>query len=239
MSDVSASIGEFRIGVSPIGGYSGPPYPHPRLTPGSNAIGRFVIGVSPIGDIPPFDFWVMVLSQYANSPTLYGIIQAFNAAMDMTENLDNFYDLIWNILTAQGYGLDVWGRIVNVSRTVPLTVTGSFFGFQESGANVGFGQGPFYGGSGQLTNNFVLADPDYRRLIMAKAATNVTDMAIPSINKILLGLFPGRGRCYVTDGENMTMTYTFEFALTPVEVAIVNSGVLPRPCGVAATVVVT
>lgn len=36
----------------------------------------------------------------------------------------------------------------------------------------------------------------------------------------------------------MTMTYTFTFALTPVELAIVlNSGVLPKPTGVAASVV--
>jgi len=37
----------------------------------------------------------------------------------------------------------------------------------------------------------------------------------------------------------MMMTYTFEFPLSPVELAIVqNSGVLPKPTGVAATVVI-
>ena len=37
----------------------------------------------------------------------------------------------------------------------------------------------------------------------------------------------------------MTMTYTFEFALTPVEQAIVEqSGVLPRPTGVSSSVVI-
>ena len=42
----------------------------------------------------------------------------------------------------------------------------------------------------------------------------------------------------MTDGLNMTMTYTFRFPLTPVQLAIVqNSGVLPRTSGVAATVV--
>ena len=43
---------------------------------------------------------------------------------------------------------------------------------------------------------------------------------------------------YVTDGLDMTMTYTFAFQLSPVQSSIVfNSGVLPRPCGVAASVV--
>ena len=57
--------------------------------------------------------------------------------------------------------------------------------------------------------------------------------------QILLNLFPGRGSCYVTDGLNMSMEYKFEFPLTPVEVSIVtNSGVLPRPVCVSATVVI-
>jgi Protein of unknown function (DUF2612) len=38
----------------------------------------------------------------------------------------------------------------------------------------------------------------------------------------------------------MTMTYTFAFQLSPVELAIVTqSGVLPKPTGVLASVVVT
>ena len=42
----------------------------------------------------------------------------------------------------------------------------------------------------------------------------------------------------MVDGENMTMQYVFNFTLSPVELAIVEeSGVLPKPVGVAATVV--
>ncbi|WP_415752057.1 DUF2612 domain-containing protein [Mesorhizobium sp. B2-1-8] len=37
----------------------------------------------------------------------------------------------------------------------------------------------------------------------------------------------------------MTMTYSFAFQLTPVELAIVqNSGVLPKPTGVKASIVI-
>jgi uncharacterized protein YigE (DUF2233 family) len=65
---------------------------------------------------------------------------------------------------------------------------GSYFGFEESGNALTFGEGVFY--NGQSTNN-------------------------------------------------MVMTYTFMFPLTSVELAIVTqSGVLPRPTGVHASVVV-
>ena len=57
-------------------------------------------------------------------------------------------------------------------------------------------------------------------------------------NAILLALFPNRGDVFVTDDGNMSMTYTFNFALSAVEAAIVTqSGVLPKPSGVAVSYV--
>lgn len=216
---------------------TGPPYPHPNPAPGSNAIGSFTIGVSPVGTIPQFDVYTTVISQYANSPILLGMIERFNAAMDQTANFDAFYDFMWNVLTAKGYGLDVWGRIVGVTRTLNIPGAVSYLGFEEAGTSwTGFGQGGFYSGGG-ISTNYVLSDNDFRTLILAKAAGNISDGSIPAINSILLTLFPYRGDCYVADGLNMSMTYTFPFHLTPVEYAIIQqSGVLPNPVGVVVNI---
>lgn len=165
------------------------------------------------------------------------MLTSFNDAMDQTENFDNLYDMIWNIKTAVGYGLDVLGRIVNVSRTVKFPAGLVDIGFNEANSWTGFGQGGFYSGGG-VSNNFVLLDPDYRTLIYAKAAGNISDGSIQAINQILLTLFPNRGTAYVADNQNMSLTYTFKFPLNPVELAIVQlSGVLPNPAGVAVNVV--
>lgn len=217
---------------------SGPPYPHPNPAPGSNAIGGYAIGVGPIGDIPSFDPWATLMAQYANDPAMTGLITAFNAAMDMTQNIDNFYDLMVNVFTAQGYGLDVWGRIVGVTRTISIPGSVQFFGFQEAaGSWTGFNQGGFYSGA-SLTQNFVLQDADFRKLILAKASGNISSGAIPAVNQILLNLFPGRGNCYVADGLNMSLSYTFFFALTAVELAIVSQlAVLPSAAGVIVNIV--
>lgn len=210
---------------------SGPEYPK-KFEPGSNAIGLFKIGVSPIGTIPWFDFWKTVISQYGNSDRLTSLLGSVNI-VDPTENFDAFYDWIWNVKTARGYGLDVWGRIVGVGRVLQVPI-GQYFGFAEAGITASpFNQDSFYNGE-VLTNNYSLTDDAYRKLIYAKALANISDSSIPTINRILRILFPNRGNCYCTDGQNMTMTYTFKFVLTSVEKAIVSqTGVLPKPAGVA------
>lgn len=215
---------------------TGPPYP-PLPVAGSNAIGFFEIGVSPIGTIPAATSWQAVISQYANSPILDALVADIFDWIDQTEEIDEFYDNIMNIGTAVGYGLDVWGRILQVGRVVELPGAVEYFGFEEAGAP-SFSQGfAFYSGEPDTTS-FTLADTPYRTLLLAKAFANICDGSIPAINKILLSLFPGRGNCYVTDGGNMTMAYTFAFPLSQVELAIVQqSGALPKPVGVAATVV--
>lgn len=179
-----------------------------------------------------------IISQYANSTILYQLIENFDQYVDPNINISNFYNLVWNVDTAVGYGLDVWGRIVGVGRVLSVA-QGKFFGFAEA-TNISadpFEQSPFY--SGQVTTaNFALSDEAFRTLIFAKALSNISDGSIPSINQILLNLFPGRGNCYVVDGLNMTMIYQFEFDLTSVEAAIVSqSGILPKPVGVLATAV--
>ena len=218
---------------------TGPPYPRyaQGAAPGQNAIGSFVIGVSPIGDIPAFDVWTTVIAEYSNSPIIDGIITSFAAAIDLTELMDAFFDNMFNPDTAVGYGLDVIGRIVGVSRTLAFSGSTTYLGFKEGSSWTGFGQGGFFSG-GSTTTNVQLADTDYRTLIRAKMAGNISDGSIPSINNILLTLFPNRGKCYVADGLNMSLTYTFNFALNPIEVAIIQeSGVLPSPTGVIVNVV--
>jgi len=199
-----------------------PPYPP---DPAPNAIGY------------PFSYWQTIISQYANSDILTTLIGDFNTNVDQTRNFDLFYDLIFNVATAQGYGLDVWGRIVGVTRTLQVASV-RYFGFEEqAGTTDPFGQSPFYSGQ-PITDNYQLSDDAFRVLIYAKALANISDGSIASINQILLNLFPGRGNAYVTDGLDMTMTYTFTFTLSDVELAIVSqSGVLPKPVGVAASVV--
>lgn len=185
-----------------------------------------------------------VLSQFANSPSIMQLIKNLNTYLDPRTNIDDFYNLMWNVDTAVGYGLDVWGRIVGVNRVLQLA-SSTYFGFQgpTSASGVPWNQGIFYNGQ-NLTTNFSLLDGPFRVLILAKALANICNATIPSINQILINLFgpsglmPIPGNSYCTSGGDMTMTYTFSSPLDPVSKAIVfQSGVLPTPCGIVASIV--
>jgi hypothetical protein len=171
-----------------------------------------------------------VLSQYQNSPRLIALLGSINSAIDPGVNIADFYSKVWNINTAVGYGLDLWGRIVGVSRSVNMSASKAF-GFTTG--FYPFTEAPFYNGI-NAGANFSLTDDAYRRLILVKAMANITGCSIPALNKLITYLFAGRGVCYVTDGLNMTMTYNFLFPLTDVDIAVlIQSGAVPHPTGVS------
>lgn len=209
---------------------------------GEDSIGEHALGETggsgnAITTVPFFDWFSTVISQYANSPVVLKLVENMTDYIDPTANFEAFFNFIFNVDTAVGYGLDVWGRVVGVSRVLHLPGDEDYFGFSESADGFPFDEGIFFGG-GTLTTNFSLSDTAYRRLILAKALANISDGSIPSINQILINLFGSYGNCYVTDDGNMEMTYTFATTLSVVDFAIVSqSGVLPRPAGVSATIV--
>jgi hypothetical protein len=180
-----------------------------------------------------------VISQYANSPTIVSLINGIDQCINPDADLDNFYNIVWNVDTAVGFGLDIWGEIVGIERTIKFNETLPSFGFAEAytapTADTGaqpFNVAPFFAGD-QVTTTYTLTDDAYRVLILCQAMANISDGSAPSVNRLLLNMFKGRGRCYCNDLGNMQMRLTFEFALEPYERAIlVQTGVIPRPAGV-------
>lgn len=175
-----------------------------------------------------------IISQYDNSATITQLIRNMNEYIDPRADFDTFYDFVWNVNTAQGFGLDIWGRIVNVART--LLIQPPFFnlGFKEAGgAAQPFDQAPWYDGVPPTSDTYFLSDDAYRQLILVKAVANISSTNAPTLNQLLQNFFASRGRCYVNDLGGMSLRYTFEFELTSYEFAIVTqSGALPRPAGV-------
>lgn len=179
------------------------------------------------------------ISQYANSPTKVRLFANQKEYFDMQAKFQLFYDNVWNVDTAVGYGLDIWGRRVGVARQLNAPGAVPIFGFYQSASPTDyspFNVAPFSDGS-NATSVYTLPDVTYRKLILAKAAYNLSDCSVPSINKLLRSIMDGR-KAYVVNNLNMTMDLHFEFVLTPLEYAIITqSGVIPTPAGVTVNIV--
>lgn len=179
------------------------------------------------------------MKQYAASPVIQQLVSD-RASYFPNAWQDQFYNVVWNVDTAQGFGLDIWGRIVVIGRNIQIPVV-DYFGFSTAATPqtwAPFGQESFYTGP-TATTTFRLADNAYRVLILAKALSNIADTNARSINKVIQQLFPGRGRAWVNDLGGMSIRFNFEFNLEPWELAVLsNGGVLPRPAGVSATIAI-
>jgi hypothetical protein len=185
-----------------------------------------------------------IISQYGQSPTLRALIENMNEYIDPTTDFEAFYNSVWNVDTAVGFGLDIWGRIVGVSRLLRVDGgTDPIVGFDTGNIPYDW-QTMSYGrwannGEGTGGQAFELNDNAYRVLILTKALANISATNARSLNALLQNLFPGRGRVYVQDLGEMRMRFVFNFSLTPVERAIVSqSGVLPHPAGVFYSIII-
>ncbi len=195
------------------------------------------VGISAIAVSPGIN--LTVISQYAQSPVLMQLTQDFSQWFDQSANWDNFYQYVWNIDSAQGFGLDFWGKVLGVGRTLVVPTAADFLGLTGSdgtASGYAFGVGVFFDGATD-TQTYALSDADYRTLLFGKAFSNICRACIPVLNQLLMTVFAGYGDAYVEDNGNMAMTIYLGWTPTAVQLAILEqSGVVPHPTGVAVSV---
>ena len=147
-------------------------------------------------DFTSFDAWDIaetVQSQYATSKRMRAVIDAFWQAINPKSDIDLLYKKLVNPRTAEGYGLDVWGRIVAIGRSYLAVDDGTpYFGFdppegvKNERLNT-FGNAPFYK---QIYGKVRLADPMFRTYVFLKALINIGDSSLASLNQAVKLLFP-------------------------------------------------
>jgi Protein of unknown function (DUF2612) len=153
-----------------------------------------------------------IASQYGNSPTILQLITNMNENIDPHADIDNFYNTIFNVSTANLFGLAIWSRIVGIPQSL-ISALGTYLDDEDT----------------------------FRSLIMLKALSNISYDSSPSINQLLQNWIGGDNvRAYVADLGSMAMSFVFEFPLTSVQILILQqSGIFLRGAGVLANIVST
>lgn len=165
-----------------------------------------------------------MISQYANSPKFLSLVNGLKSQFDNATLISDWYRIVYNIKTATGFGLDIWGLILNRGRDFtyidPDTSAATYIYLK--GAQTIDGT-PFT--AAQIEDT-------YRTILLLKAMGNITNASIRSLNDMLQFYFQDRGRMYVYEYNTMEIRYVFEFYCNKLEKSIFKSDVMPKPTGV-------
>ena len=74
-------------------------------------------------DRTDFDILATIQSQYAASARMVELITRFAALIDPTADVELMVEKMVDPMTAEGWGLDVWGRIVALDRRLVVKRT--------------------------------------------------------------------------------------------------------------------
>lgn len=180
-----------------------------------------------------FNIDAVIQSQYGDSPHIKGVIKGYYDYISPQKDIDLIYDKMINIYTAEGYGLDVWGRIVGISREyVAVDEQYDYLGFDNSPYNMDrietFNNAPFY----KVVNGKIrLEDSAYRTYILIKALINISNVSLSSLNYIFSQLFPDTD-IKVLHSNTMTLRLLVIGAMSQAQIgAIKNIEWLPAGVG--------
>ena len=188
------------------------------------------------GTIQQFDFNVdllkSILWQYENAPNLKSLIEQKQDWYNT--NYRDFWQLwytnVFNLETADDFGLQVWSIILGQPLFVNLPASGNpTWGFGHP-YHANFDRGNFASGGNEL----VRLDSTTARILLQLRYHQLTGSGtIPDTNRMLARIFKDYGACWLNDAHDMTQFYTFTF-VPPAQLRFIfdNFDVLPRPAGV-------
>lgn len=187
--------------------------------------------------IQDFDFSVdlmkALLWQHDNAEGLKTLLQKKQQWYDInqTEFWEDWFTNVFDLDTANDFGLAVWARILNVPLQVRVeaNVLRPAFGFGVNHKN--FNNGSFARGkSGDIS----LTTSQQRLVLKLRYFQLISRGAVPETNEWLASLFGDQGSVFVIDHNDMTFaTYFFRFQPDSQLLFILEKyDLLPRPAGV-------
>jgi hypothetical protein len=192
----------------------------------------------------------LLIKQYWEKPKAKAEIELQASTWETTRAFLEALDPAFDLDGAVGPQLDVLGRIVGISRSVPEVIAKVYFGFSINPANKGFADrfdslrigGPFFDRFSSAFTDLQLNDNDYRFFIRVKAAKNRASGYVSSdqyigIQDVVLSAFDGRA--YVVDNLDMTLTLYVSPTVSEDRIRLIRAlDLLPKPQGVRYKVVV-
>lgn len=201
--------------------------------------------------IQEFDFSVNLLRallwQYEEATNLRGLLfkKADWYTKKQTEFWENWERDVFNLETANDFGLSVWSIILNIPLYYGIAGTGprGVWGFGQYNYNFTGERPPLDIGYnfGRDSDAIAQLSTEQKRLVLKLRYYQITsDGTVPDVNRMLNNVFGDMGPASVIDPLDMSeVTYALEFVPTSAMVTVLERfDVLPRPAGVGRKVLI-
>lgn len=159
-----------------------------------------------------------VQSQYAASPRILALAAQYWSLLDPTPSADLMISKMIDPSTAEGYGLDVWGRIVGIKRAL-VPVGGDYLAFAPP-ANVTNPDGNTWNNAPFNPVNAAgyASDAIYRVYVYVKAMLNIGNGSLADLNRYFSLLFPDSGIKIIHSGTMIIRVLDFNARLTAADI---------------------
>lgn len=143
-----------------------------------------------------FDINSTLYLRYVTKPRINAIVKTIGW-IDPHDDLVNLIKYVLNFqsLEINGFGLDLYGTILNFGRALAIIDT-DYFGFQGTDLKP-LNSAPFFRGIFNDAQNLVMSDPYYKMLLKGLFLASMFDGSLYNLNTILQTVFK-----YTTDGRD-------------------------------------
>lgn len=187
---------------------------------------------------PGADLESALLWQYEAATGLRSIVESEQAWFDANQTAfwSDWYRDVFDLRTANDFGLSVWAILLNLPLLAYAPATGDRPVFGFGAFNLNFFESNF----GRDNDAALQLSTEQRRLALRLRYFQLTTRgAVPEINAFLAYLFGDEGAVYVLDGLDMTATYVFTFPPNAALLFVLqNFDLLPRPAGVRINILI-
>ena len=163
-----------------------------------------------------------IQSQYSASPRILALAALYWDKLNPAGEIQSLLDNMFNVATAKGYGLDVWGRIVGIKRaTVP--VSGEYLAFDPEPLDNPLGDSWNNAPFNPLTAQGLATDPVFRVYVMVKAMMNIGNGSLADLNKYFSLMFPNSGIKVIHAGTMIIRVLDYDAVLTDAAILALKS----------------
>lgn len=181
-------------------------------------------------ELSDYNIW-----QYDNSPNIKGLIEEYQLFLDTyhTDFWENWYNIVFNLDTANGFGLVIWGKILGFNLGISIGrsdwVPFGFAPYRRAFYQATFGT--------DSSSGVILTEQQARVALKLQWWRLTGTNTIPEANQIVNSILSEYvGSIYIVDNLDMTATYIFENQPENWLSYILDTfDILPRSAGVEVT----